>query len=82
MPRGATALTATLTSSSLNSLVDAGVTSLELNGSPVTVSFDKKALAEIHKQSTGNISIAIVPNANLSDAAKTMIGTRPAALPM
>ncbi|MBB2183572.1 S-layer homology domain-containing protein [Lachnospiraceae bacterium MD1] len=77
MPKGTTALTATLTKQSLDSLVSAGVTSLELNGSPVTVSFDTKALAEIQKQSSGNISITIAPNAKLSATAKTMIGTRP-----
>ncbi len=77
MPQGATALTVTLTRSSLNSLVSAGVTSLELNGSPVTVSFDTKALTEIQKQSSGNISITIVPNTSLSASAKTMIGARP-----
>ena len=77
MPKGATSLTATLTRNSLNSLVIAGVISLELNGSPVAVSFDKKALAEIQKQSSGNISITIVPNVSLSASAKAMIGTRP-----
>lgn len=77
MPKGATSLKATLTRNSLNSLVSAGVTSLELNGSPVTVSFDEKALAEIQKQSSGNISIIIVPNASLSASAKAIIGTRP-----
>ncbi len=77
MPKGATSLTTTLTRSSLNSLVSAGVTSLEINGSPVAVTFDLKALQEIQKQSSGNISITIAPNTNLSDAAKAMIGTRP-----
>ena len=77
MPKGATSLTATLTRTSFNSLVSARVTSLELNGSPVNVSFDTKALAEIQKQSSGNISITIAPNAKLSAAAKGMIGTRP-----
>jgi hypothetical protein len=77
MPKGATSLMANLTHNSLNSLVSAGGTSLELNGSPVKVTFDAKALAEIQKQSSGNISINIVPNAKLSSAAKTMIGTRP-----
>ena len=77
MPRGATALTTTLTRQSLDSLISAGVSSLEINGSLVSVSFDKKALAEIQKQSTGNISIAIAPKTNLSDTAKKMIGTRP-----
>ena len=77
MPKGTASLTATLTRSSLDSLVSAGVSSLEINGSLVQVSFDKKALAEIQKQSSGNISIAIAPKTNLSDAAKKLIGTRP-----
>lgn len=77
LPKGATSLTATLTRNSLDSLVSTGVTSLTINGSPVTARFDKKALAEIQKQSTGNISITIVPHASLSAAAKAMIGTRP-----
>ena len=77
MPKGATSLTTTLTRSSLNSLVSAGVTSLEINGSPVAVTFDLKALQEIQKQSSGNISITIAPNTNLSAAAKAVIGTRP-----
>lgn len=77
MPKGTASLTATLTRSSLDSLVSAGVSSLEIGGSLVTVSFDKKALAEIQKQSTGNINIAIAPKTNLSNAAKKIIGTRP-----
>ena len=77
MPKGATSLTAALTRSSLDSLVSAGVNNLEINCSLVQVSFDKKALVEIQKQSTGNISISIAPKTNLSDAAKKIIGTRP-----
>ena len=77
MPKGTDSLTATLTRNSLDSLVSAGVSSLEINGSLVSVSFDKKALAEIQKQSTGNINIAIAPKTNLSAGAKKMIGTRP-----
>jgi uncharacterized repeat protein (TIGR02543 family) len=77
MPKGATSLTANLTRHSLNSLVSAGVTSLALNGSLVRVAFDAKALAEIQKQSSGNISFTIAPNASLSSEAKKMIGTRP-----
>ena len=77
MPKGTASLTATLTRNSLDSLVSAGVSSLEINGSLVQVSFDKKALTEIKKQSSGNISIAIAPKTNLSDVAKKLIGTRP-----
>ncbi|SCL91813.1 Endo-1,4-beta-xylanase A precursor [Sporanaerobacter sp. PP17-6a] len=77
MPRKATAFTATLTRNSLNSLVSAGVTSFEINGSPATMAFDKKALAEIREQGSGNINIAVAPQTNLSASAKELIGTRP-----
>ncbi|MFA9465874.1 MAG: S-layer homology domain-containing protein [Velocimicrobium sp.] len=77
MPEGATTLTATLSRNALNHLVSAGVTNLEINGSPVTVSFDQKALTEIQKQSSGNVSISIAPQTNLSKGAKKLIGSRP-----
>lgn len=77
MPRGATSLTVVLTQSSLQSLVNAGITSLEINGSPVTVSFDKESLAEIRKQSSGDVAITIKLERNLSVAAKKLIGSRP-----
>ena len=77
MPKGTASLTAVLSRNSLDSLVSAGVSSLEINGSLMQVSFDKKALAEIQKQSTGDIRIAIAPKTTLSDGAKKMIGTRP-----
>ncbi|WP_034861266.1 S-layer homology domain-containing protein [Ruminiclostridium cellobioparum] len=77
MPQGATSLTTTLSQSALNSLVSAGVTSLTINGSPVKVTFDLKALQEIQKQSNGVINVSIAPQAKLSTAAKAIIGTRP-----
>ena len=77
MPQGATFLTASLSQSALRSLVSAGVTSLTINGSPVKVTFDLKALQEIQKQSNGTINISIAPQAKLSAAAKAIIGTRP-----
>ena len=77
MPQGATSLSATLSQNALQSLVSAGVTSLTINGSPVKVTFDLKALQEIQKQSNGTINISIAPQANLSAMARAMIGTRP-----
>lgn len=77
MPKGGTSLTATLTRDSLNSLVNAGAASLTINGSPVSVSFDRKALAEIKKQTTGMVSITIAPDTSLSASAKALIGKRP-----
>ena len=77
MLRGTAALTATLTRSSLNSLVSNGVSSLEVNSSFIGVSFDQKALAEIQKQGSGNISITFAPKTNLLASTKAIIGTRP-----
>ncbi|SMP66566.1 S-layer homology domain-containing protein [Anoxynatronum buryatiense] len=77
MPKDTTALTATFSRNALNSLVSAGVTHLEINGAPVRVTFDQKALREIQKQTSGTINITIAPKTNLTEAAKKMIGTRP-----
>lgn len=77
MPQGATALTATLTPNSLHSLVNAGVTSLRINGAPVSIVLNLVALKEIQKQSGGNISISIAPATELSNEAKALIGNRP-----
>ena len=77
IPKGATFLTATLTQSSLNSLVSAGVSQLEVNGAPVSLGLDLNALKEIQKQSTGNISITIAPATGLSKETKALLGNRP-----
>ncbi len=77
MPKGATTLTATLSQNGLKSLVSAGVTNLEINGSPVTMTFDQKSLTEIQKQSSGNVNITIAPKTEFSKMAKAIIGTRP-----
>lgn len=77
MPAGATSLTATLTRSSLNSLVGTGVSQLELSGSPVSLGLDLKALQEIQKRSSGDISITIAPATELSNETKALIGNRP-----
>lgn len=73
-----TSLTAKLTRSSLNSLVSAAVKSFTINSQLVSVGFDQKALKEIHKQSSGDITISITPARNLSSQAHTMINARPA----
>ncbi len=77
MPKGATSLTATLTQNSLNSLVSAGVSQLELDGAPVSLGLDLNALKEIQKQSNGNISITIAPATGFSNEAKALLGNRP-----
>ncbi|WP_027399003.1 S-layer homology domain-containing protein [Anaerovorax odorimutans] len=77
MPKDSASLTATLFRNSLNDLVKAGVSTLEINSSSINVSFDLKALQEIQKQSNGNMTITINPVKSLSSGAATMIGTRP-----
>ena len=77
MPKGATSLTAALTQNSLNSLVNAGVSWLELDGAPISLGLDLNALKEIQKQSSGDISITIAPATGLSKEAKALLGNRP-----
>lgn len=77
MPQGATSLTAMLTQSSLNSLVSAGISQLEINGASVSLAFDLNALREIQKQSGGNISITIAPATGLSAQTQALVGDRP-----
>lgn len=77
VPKRATSLSAVLTRSSLDRMISDGVDSLEINGPLHKVSFDKKALERIQKQSKGNISITIAAKRNLSDTAKKIISTRP-----
>jgi uncharacterized repeat protein (TIGR02543 family) len=77
MPQGATSLTTTLTQTSLNGLVSAGVSQLALDGAPVSLGLDLNALREIQKQSSGNISITIAPATGLSKEAKALLGNRP-----
>ncbi|CFX88076.1 Pectin lyase fold/virulence factor [Syntrophomonas zehnderi OL-4] len=77
MPKGMTSLAATLTRNSLNSLVSAGVTELEISGAPVSLGLDLDALKEIQKQSSGDISISFTPVTGLSKTAKALLGNRP-----
>ncbi len=77
MPQGATSLSTMLSQNALQSLVNAGVSGLEINGAPVSIGLDLKALQEIQKQSSGNVTIPITPAQNLSSGARALIGTRP-----
>ncbi len=77
MHESASELNLTLSQGALQSLVNAGVTSLELDGAPISLRLDLEALKEIQKQSAGNVTITIKPVKNLSAAAKKLIGARP-----
>lgn len=76
MPKGATSLSTTLSQNILRRLVSAGTCYLELNGAPVNIRFDLKALKAIQSQSRGNVTIMINPVKTLSSNGKEMIGTR------
>ncbi len=77
MPEDSTALTTTLSHNALNSLVNAGVHSLQLKGAPVSLGLDLNALEEIEAQTDGEISISITPATELSDEASALLGDRP-----
>lgn len=77
MPQGASSLSLTLSQNALQSLVNAGVTSLTIGGGIASLGLDLEALKEIQKQSTGDVTITIKPMTNLSAAAKKLIGKRP-----
>jgi hypothetical protein len=77
MPKGSDSLNLTLTSNSLQSLIAANVQNLEINGTPVSLGLDLKAIQEIQRQSTGSVTVSITPVTGLKEDAKTLIGTRP-----
>lgn len=54
-------LTATLERAALNRLVSAGAKQLEITGAPISLTLGAKALAELQKQSTGDVTITVKP---------------------
>lgn len=70
-------LSVILTRVALQSLVNANTQRFEINGPPVSLVFDLKALQEIQTQSTGDVTIRFAPVVNLSSTARNLIGTRP-----
>ncbi len=77
IPQGETAQMVTLSQNALQSLVNAGVQNFQINGQIVSLGFNFKALQEIQKQSTGDVTITLAPVQNLSSGARALIGTRP-----
>jgi uncharacterized repeat protein (TIGR02543 family) len=77
MPKGLTALTATLTQNSLQMLINAGVSSLKINGGAASLSLDLNALQEVEKQSGGNITMGFASATGISKEAQKLIGKRP-----
>jgi hypothetical protein len=74
----ATGVSVTIPQSATSSLTD-GVDTLTISSPVVSVTFDDKALAEINKDTTGDITITARKPADtaLSDADKAIIGDRP-----
>lgn len=54
-------LTLTLERAALNRLVSTGAKQFEIKGAPISLTLDAKALAELQKQSTGNVTITVKP---------------------
>lgn len=77
LPKDTGSLGITLTQGALDKLVNTGVKSFKINGYPVTISFDEKALEEINNQREGNVTIEIKPVQDLNTAAEKVIGKRP-----
>jgi fibronectin-binding autotransporter adhesin len=77
LPEGTTSLSFTLDRPALSSLVTAGVFGLTLSGSLGAVSFDRQALSEIARRSSGSVTLSFVPATGLSNAARAHIGGRP-----
>ncbi len=74
----ATGVSVTLPQATVSSLTD-GTNSLTISSPAITVTFDEKALAEIGKNTNGDITVKAVKPEDiaLSDADKAVIGTRP-----
>ncbi len=66
-----------LPQAALNSLVDAGVRQLEINGDIINLRFDLEAVKELRNQSTGNVTITAKPAEYISDEVKKLIEGRP-----
>lgn len=54
-------LTVTFERAALNRLVSTGAKQFEIKGAPISLTLDAKALAELQKQSTDNVTITIKP---------------------
>lgn len=76
LPAGVTG--ATLSREAYDKLITSGVISFQLNFSSMSMAFDRAALLEIQKQTTGSVTISAVQVSGLSGEALAAIGRRPA----
>ena len=77
MPKGTDKVQMQLSESTLEKMVSGEVKRLTVNGSFAKVVFDKNAIFEIKKQSSGNVTVNIILVKKLSKAAEKLIGKRP-----
>lgn len=77
MPKGTDKVQMQLSESTLEKMVSGEVKHLTVNGSFAKVVFDKNAIFEIKKQSSGNVTVNVIPVKKLSKAAEKLIGKRP-----
>lgn len=77
MPKGTDKVQMQLSESTLEKIVSGEVKHLTVNGSFAKVVFDKNAMFEIQKQSSGNVTVNVIPVKKLSKAAEKLIGKRP-----
>ncbi len=75
-PDTAKSLGIVLTQPTLSKIAENNVQKLKVDGNLVSLDFDKKAIAEIRKQSTGDVNIYIKPAENLSEEARNYIKNR------
>ncbi len=77
LPDTAESLEIGLSKSVLDTLADADITQLEINGSIISLGFDLEAIKQIQKQCMGDVTITVRPVQDLSEAARKHIGNRP-----
>jgi hypothetical protein len=70
-------LNATIDAAAIKRLKEADVQFVEIKSAVFDVSFDIVAISEINQQSSGRVTVLTKPQAELSEAAKNLIGNRP-----
>jgi len=71
-------LSTTIDAGAIDRLREAGVKFVKIGSTVLDVTLDTGAIAEIDKQSSGTVTVSAKAQAKLSDAAKKLIGKRPA----
>ncbi len=72
-----TSLTAAIDAAAIDLLKAAGVEYIKIGSSEIDITFDKKSIAEIDRQTTGTVTVTAARLTKLSKAAKKLIGSRP-----